>query len=115
MKRLGIAHYSAGISIIVVLVLSFLLAVFFYRFLLRRMSRHDDAVTRMLQKKIRRLEAQGYIKASAESSADYFRRIAGEMPPQKGQYLLQAAGHYEALRYRETENASQLLSLLKRI
>ena len=58
---------------------------------------------------------RGYSKATAESVAVFFRRIAKEVEGKQADQLNEAAAYYEALRYREDDNASQLLSLLKRI
>ena len=81
----------------------------------RRPRSDDDAVARALRRKLAAWEKRGYSKATAESVAVFFRRIAKEVKEKQSDRLNEAAARYEALRYREDDNASQLLSLLKRI
>ena len=47
--------------------------------------------------------------------AVFFRRLAQNAPPPQAAQLQAAAAGYEALRYRENGNASQLIDLIKRI
>ena len=86
-----------------------------YWYWTRRPRSDDDAIARALRRKLATWEKRGYSKATAESVAVFFRRLAATAGDKQAAQLQQAATLYESLRYREDDNASQLLSLLKRI
>ena len=69
-----------------------------------------------MRRKLAAWEKRGYSKATAESVAVFFRRIAKEVEGKQADQLNEAAAYYEALRYREdTATDASLLRLLKRI
>ena len=86
-----------------------------YWYWTRRPRHDDDVIARALRRKLAAWEKRGYSKATAESVAVFFRRLAATAGAKQAAQLQQAATLYESLRYREDDNASQLLSLLKRI
>lgn len=115
LEGLGLQAFgSAGLFIVMALLLAIGSAILYW-YWTRRPRSDDDAVARLLRRKLAAWEKRGYSKATAESVAVFFRRIAKEVEGKQAAQLQQAATLYESLRYREDDNASQLLSLLKRI
>jgi len=115
LEGLGLQAFgSAGLFIVMALLLAIGSAILYW-YWTRRPRSDDDAIARALRRKLAAWEKRGYSKATAESVAVFFRRIAKEVEEKQADRLNEAAARYEALRYREDDNASQLLSLLKRI
>ena len=115
LQSLGLQEYGSAALIFVLLILLGVGSAILYWLWTRRPRSDDDAVARALRRKLATWEKRGYSKATAESVAVFFRRIAKEVEGKQSERLLEAATRYEALRYRKDDNASQLLSLLKRI
>ena len=115
LQSLGLQTFGSAALIFVLLILLGVGSALLYWLWTRRPRSDDDAVARALRRKLAAWEKRGYSKATAESVAVFFRRIAKEVKEKQSDRLNEAAARYEALRYREDDNASQLLSLLKRI
>ena len=115
LEGLGLQNYGAPVLVLMLLILLAVGVAILYWFWARRPRSDDDAIARLLRRKLAAWEKRGYHKATAESVAVFFRRIAKDVSDQQAEKLQQAAACYEAVRYREDDNASQLLSLLKRI
>ena len=115
LQSLGLQTFDSAALIFVLLILLGVGSALLYWLWTRRPRSDDDAVARALRRKLAAWEKRGYSKATAESVAVFFRRIAKEVEGKQSERLLEAATRYEALRYRKDDNASQLLSLLKRI
>ena len=115
LEGLGLQNYGAPVLVLMLLILLGIGVAILYWFWTRRPRSDDDAIARLLRRKLAAWEKRGYHKATAESVAVFFRRIAKDVSDQQAEKLQQAAACYEAVRYREDDNASQLLSLLKRI
>ena len=115
LEGLGLQAFgSAGLFIVMALLLAIGSAILYW-YWTRRPRSDDDAIARALRRKLAAWEKRGYSKATAESVAVFFRRLAATAGDKQAAQLQQAATLYESLRYREDDNASQLLSLLKRI
>lgn len=115
LEGLGLQAFgSAGLFIVMALLLAIGSAILYW-YWTRRPRSDDDAIARALRRKLAAWEKRGYSKATAESVAVFFRRLAARAGDKQAAQLQQAATLYESLRYREDDNASQLLSLLKRI
>ena len=115
LEGLGLQAFgSAGLFIVMALLLAIGSAIIYW-YWTRRPRSDDDAIARALRRKLATWEKRGYSKATAESVAVFFRRLAATANAKQAAQLQQAATLYESLRYREDDNASQLLSLLKRI
>ena len=115
LEGLGLQAFgSAGLFIVMALLLAIGSAILYW-YWTRRPRSDDDAIARALRRKLATWEKRGYSKATAESVAVFFRRLAATAGVKQAAQLQQAATLYESLRYREDDNASQLLSLLKRI
>jgi len=115
LEGLGLQAFgSAGLFIVMALLLAIGSAILYW-YWTRRPRSDDDAIARALRRKLATWEKRGYSKATAESVAVFFRRLAATANAKQAAQLQQAATLYESLRYREDDNASQLLSLLKRI
>ena len=115
LEGLGLQAFgSAGLFIVMALLLAIGSAILYW-YWTRRPRSDDDATARALRRKLATWEKRGYSKATAESVAVFFRRLAATAGDKQAAQLQQAATLYESLRYREDDNASQLLSLLKRI
>ncbi len=115
LEGLGLQAFgSAGLFIVMALLLAIGSAILYW-YWTRRPRSDDDAIARALRRKLATWEKRGYSKATAESVAVFFRRLAATAGDKQAAQLQQAATLYESLRYREDDNASQLLSLLKRI
>ena len=115
LEGLGLQAFgSAGLFIVMALRLAIGSAILYW-YWTRRPRSDDDAIARALRRKLATWEKRGYSKATAESVAVFFRRLAATAGDKQAAQLQQAATLYESLRYREDDNASQLLSLLKRI
>ncbi|MFC2502985.1 MAG: transglutaminaseTgpA domain-containing protein [Cardiobacterium sp.] len=115
LEGLGLQAFgSAGLFIVMALLLAIGSAILYW-YWTRRPRSDDDAIARALRRKLAAWEKRGYNKATAESVAVFFRRLAATAGDKQAAQLQQAATLYESLRYREDDNASQLLSLLKRI
>lgn len=115
LEGLGLQAFgSAGLFIVMALLLAIGSAILYW-YWTRRPRSDDDAIARALRRKLAAWEKRGYSKATAESVAVFFRRLAATTGAKQAAQLQQAATLYESLRYREDDNASQLLSLLKRI
>ena len=115
LEGLGLQAFgSAGLFIVMALLLAIGCAILYW-YWTRRPRSDDDAIARALRRKLAAWEKRGYSKATAESVAVFFRRLAATAGDKQAAQLQQAATLYESLRYREDDNASQLLSLLKRI
>ena len=115
LEGLGLQAFgSAGLFIVMALLLAIGSAILYW-YWTRRPRSDDDAIARALRRKLAMWEKRGYSKATAESVAVFFRRLAATAGAKQAAQLQQAATLYESLRYREDDNASQLLSLLKRI
>ena len=115
LEGLGLQAFgSAGLFIVMALLLAIGSAILYW-YWTRRPRSDDDAIARALRRKLATWEKRGYSKATAESVAVFFRRLAATAGDKQAAQLQQAATLYESLRYRENDNASQLLSLLKRI
>ncbi len=115
LEGLGLQNYGAPVLVLMLLILLAVGVAILYWFWTRRPRSDDDAIARLLRRKLAAWEKRGYHKATAESVAVFFRRIAKDVGGKQAEKLQLAADHYEAVRYREDDNASQLLSLLKRI
>ena len=115
LEGLGLQNYGAPVLVLMLLILLAVGVAILYWFWTRRPRSDDDAIARLLRRKLAAWEKRGYHKATAESVAVFFRRIAKDVSDKQAEKLQQAAACYEAVRYREDDNASQLLSLLKRI
>ena len=115
LQSLGLQEYGSAALIFVLLILLGVGSAILYWLWTRRPRSDDDAVARALRRKLAAWEKRGYSKATAESVAVFFRRLAATAGDKQAAQLQQAATLYESLRYREDDNASQLLSLLKRI
>ena len=115
LEGLGLQNYGAPVLVLMLLILLAVGVAILYWFWTRRPRSDDDAIARLLRRKLAAWEKRGYHKATAESVAVFFRRIAKDVGGKQAEKLQQAAACYEAVRYREDDNASQLLSLLKRI
>lgn len=115
LEGLGLQNYGAPVLVLMLLILLAVGVAILYWFWARRPRSDDDAIARLLRRKLAAWEKRGYHKATAESVAVFFRRIAKDVSDKQAEKLQQAAACYEAVRYREDDNASQLLSLLKRI
>ena len=101
LEGLGLQAFgSAGLFIVMALLLAIGSAILYWYWTRRKLAAW---------------EKRGYSKATAESVAVFFRRLAARAGDKQAAQLQQAATLYESLRYREDDNASQLLSLLKRI
>ena len=115
LEGLGLQAFgSAGLFIVMALLLAIGSAILYW-YWTRRPRHDDDVIARALRRKLAAWEKRGYSKATAESVAVFFRRLAATAGAKQAAQLQQAATLYESLRYREDDNASQLLSLLKRI
>ena len=115
LEGLGLQAFgSAGLFIVMALLLAIGCAILYW-YWTRRPRHDDDVIARALRRKLAAWEKRGYSKATAESVAVFFRRLAATAGAKQAAQLQQAATLYESLRYREDDNASQLLSLLKRI
>ena len=115
LEGLGLQAFgSAGLFIVMALLLAIGCAILYW-YWTRRPRHDDDVIARALRRKLAAWEKRGYSKATAESVAVFFRRLAATAGVKQAAQLQQAATLYESLRYREDDNASQLLSLLKRI
>ena len=115
LEGLGLQAFgSAGLFIVMALLLAIGCAILYW-YWTRRPRSDDDVIARALRRKLAAWEKRGYSKATAESVAVFFRRLAATAGDKQAAQLQQAATLYESLRYREDDNASQLLSLLKRI
>ena len=115
LEGLGLQAFgSAGLFIVMALLLAIGSAILYW-YWTRRPRSDDDVIARALRRKLAAWEKRGYSKATAESVAVFFRRLAATAGDKQAAQLQQAATLYESLRYREDDNASQLLSLLKRI
>lgn len=115
LEGLGLQAFgSAGLFIVMALLLAIGSAILYW-YWTRRPRHDDDVIARALRRKLAAWEKRGYSKATAESVAVFFRRLAATAGDKQAAQLQQAATLYESLRYREDDNASQLLSLLKRI
>ena len=115
LEGLGLQAFgSAGLFIVMALLLAIGCAILYW-YWTRRPRSDDDAIARALRRKLAAWEKRGYSKATAESVAVFFRRLAATAGDKQAAQLQQAATLYESLRYREDDNASQVLSLLKRI
>ena len=115
LEGLGLQAFgSAGLFIVMALLLAIGCAILYW-YWTRRPRSDDDVIARALRRKLATWEKRGYSKATAESVAVFFRRLAATAGDKQAAQLQQAATLYESLRYREDDNASQLLSLLKRI
>ena len=115
LEGLGLQAFgSAGLFIVMALLLAIGSAILYW-YWTRRPRSDDDAIARALRRKLAAWEKRGYSKATAESVAVFFRRLAARAGDKQAAQLQQAATLYESLRYREDDNASQLLRLLKRI
>ena len=115
LEGLGLQNYGAPVLVLMLLILLAVGVAILYWFWTRRPRSDDDAIVRLLRRKLAAWEKRGYHKTTAESVAVFFRRIAKDVSDKQAEKLQQAAACYEAVRYREDDNASQLLSLLKRI
>ncbi len=115
LQSLGLQEYGSAALVFVLLILLGVGSAILYWLWTRRPRSDDDAVARALRRKLAAWEKRGYSKATAESVAVFFRRLAATAGDKQAAQLQQAATLYESLRYREDDNASQLLSLLKRI
>ena len=115
LEGLGLQNYGAPVLVLMLLILLAVGVAILYWFWTRRPRSDDDAIARLLRRKLAAWEKRGYHKTTAESVAVFFRRIAKDVSDKQAEKLQQAAACYEAVRYREDDNASQLLSLLKRI
>ena len=116
LQSLGLQEYGSAALIFVLLILLGVGSAILYWLWTRRPRSDDDAVARALRRKLAAWEKRGYSKATAESVAVFFRRIAKEVEGKQADQLNEAATYYEALRYREdTATDASLLRLLKRI
>ncbi|MDO4642870.1 MAG: DUF3488 and transglutaminase-like domain-containing protein [Cardiobacteriaceae bacterium] len=115
LKILGLQKYGAVPLVIILILLLLTGGSLVYWLWTRRPRSDEDAVARLLRRKLLMLEKHGYSKATSESVALFFRRIAEKTDMKQRQYLLAAADSYERLRYRGDDNATHLLSLLKQI
>ena len=115
LEDLGLQNYGSLALILMLLLVLAIGCAILYWYWTRRPRSDDDAIARALRRKLATWEKRGYSKATAESVAVFFRRLAATANAKQAAQLQQAATLYESLRYREDDNASQLLSLLKRI
>ena len=115
LEDLGLQNYGSLALILMLLLVLAIGCAILYWYWTRRPRSDDDAIARALRRKLATWEKRGYSKATAESVAVFFRRLAATAGAKQAAQLQQAATLYESLRYREDDNASQLLSLLKRI
>ena len=115
LEGLGLQNYGSLALILMLLLVLAIGSAILYWYWTRRPRSDDDAIARALRRKLAAWEKRGYSKATAESVAVFFRRLAATAGDKQAAQLQQAATLYESLRYREDDNASQLLSLLKRI
>ena len=115
LRGLGLQNLGA-IGLLFILVPALLIgAALLYWFWHNRPRHDEDAVARLLHRRLARWAKRGYVKDDNESVAVFFRRLAQNVPPPQAAQLQAAAAGYEALRYRENGNASQLIDLIKRI
>ena len=115
LRGLGLQNLGA-IGLLFILVPALLIgAALLYWFWHNRPRHDEDAVARLLRRRLARWAKRGYVKDDNESVAVFFRRLAQNAPPPQAAQLQAAAADYEALRYRENGNASQLIDLIKRI